>query len=98
MSDTKAVDVRAVLENIAEETRGAIGWPGCRELAARLDEVHAAIAELIEADLALDAANRVLTETDPQSEDAETMRSMRAHRDRMVARRRKALSACGGSQ
>lgn len=43
------VDVLAVLENIAEETRGAIGWPGCRELAARLDEVHAAIAELIEA-------------------------------------------------
>lgn len=66
-----------------------------------IDELHKArdaIAELIEADKALDAANRVLTETDPQSEDAETMESMRAHRDRMVARRRKALSACGGSQ
>lgn len=62
------------------------------------DDAIAAVAELIEADMALDSANHAITTTDPQSEDAETMEAMRAHRNRMIARRRKALAACGGAQ
>lgn len=63
-----------------------------------LIEARAAVAELIEADVALDAANFALVGTDPQSEDAETMESMRAHRRFCIARRAAALARVKGVQ
>lgn len=83
------VDVLAVIRSAANANAPNVNF----NLLVAAD----AVAELIEADMALDSANHALTMTDPQSEDAETMEAMRSHRNRMIARRRKALAACGGA-
>lgn len=63
-----------------------------------LHEARAAIAELVEADREFKAANDALSKTHPQGEDAETMESMYAHRNRCRERREKALARVGGGK
>jgi hypothetical protein len=94
------VDVRAVLDLAFRHLNGggdSLSAEEFRQAHAGMKEARAAIAELIEADKEYDAAKRAIAETDPQSEDAETMEAMRAHRNRCVARRATAIVRCGGA-
>lgn len=84
------LDVLAVLDREIEQR-------GDEPYAQDMREARAAVAELVEADRAFDAANLALVTTDPQSEDADTMSAMRAHRDHCRARRRAALAKFGGA-
>lgn len=86
------VDVLAVLArhvSLAEQF-------ACRDQQAEAHAVFDAIAELIEADREFKAANDALSKTHPQGEDAETMESMYAHRNRCRERCEKALARVGG--
>lgn len=89
--DETKVDVLAVMDQATRDCRD-VG------LQAQLHDAFAAIAELIEADREFKAANDALSKTHPQGEDAETMESMYAHRNRCRERREKALARVGGGK
>ena len=89
------VDVLAVLDLAAGLLIGCPDDDVAEDCSADVAKARAAIAELIEADREFKAANDALSKTHPQGEDAETMESMYAHRNRCRERREKAIAAVG---